>query len=261
MNLRIIPNEALGMEERVQLSPQYRLLLAFMWALPFMTLAHVAFEVELEFWRLPIATWIRAFGFGLPLAWMMRALFLRVPTFAVPFWILFTLGWVGFVVWKAIVGKKVIFGLFGLILTLLSYLWWGRMRNELARSYMHSGVRWFEAEPHPLPYVSAEVMGVPFRISRLDSEGVFVFGPESSIASLFQANGSRVEVTIRQETTGFAVNVLGEIAQEVHPRKSGLHRAGDWISGIGLRFVEPSVDRKKGLGDFVERLRGEGHVI
>jgi hypothetical protein len=249
------------MKRRSRISPHARFLLGLLAFIPFFTAGHLAFEVELELWRLPVALWIRAFLVGVPIAWILRNIALRAPSAVQPIWILFSASWVSFVFWKAILGKKILFAVFGLILSLCLYLWLNRFRRETGRTYMSSGLRWFEAEPNAIPHLAAESSGVRFRVSRLDEEGLFLFGTQEAIDSLASSRDGRVELSIRQETTGYSVNVLGEIVQEVHPREGGLSRAGSWLSGLGLRFVDPSVDRRKSLGDFVERLRGEGHVL
>ena len=248
------------MKTRLKRSPQFRLVLASLYLLPLITLLHAAFSVELEMWRLPLASWVRSFLSGVPFLLLMRYLIVKDSFLAKPVWNLLSLGFAGAVFWRAFVAEKVMLAFFGLLWVAIAYIWAIRFHREKSRSYMSSGLKWYESQPVEIPHLSVEFNGGRYRVARLDQEGVFVFGGEMDSIAEFRTKTGPAEVTIRQESSGMSVNVLGEIAQEVHPRRGALNSEGHRLYGLGVRFVDPSVDRRKVLGDFVEKLRGEGHV-
>ena len=120
---------------------------------------------------------------------------------------------------------------------------------EMGQTFFDPGLRWYESLPKPLPGLRCELkqdtFASEFRVSRLDSSGVFLFAQAESCTGL--RPGKTAELVLhyrdRQVTcTGFPIRIL------------------DQNAGAGIRFSGMTADARKSLGDFVEILRGEGHA-
>ncbi len=133
---------------------------------------------------------------------------------------------------------------------LVTCLW---LRAELQKSYFDPQMKWYHGAPEAIAGLSAEIVeGGPlgeFRVCRFDRDGAFVFRssaqseekaelrrPPKRLAVAFRYRGREVLVN------GAVIKVIGQ---------------GD---GFGFRFAAPSPDLQKDLGDFIERLKGEGYV-
>jgi len=141
---------------------------------------------------------------------------------------------------------------FTLFLALYWLLVWSWIRLEMRRTFFDPQMAWFQGLPRAIPGVECEIEGVDrYRVSRLDEDGVFVFTPSEERAGALEgwlesrtgSAGLRIAYKDRTvECRGFAVTRL------------------DRGSGAGIQFSGMSPDGRKDLSDFVEALRGEGHV-
>jgi|GEM_PF-744470 len=143
---------------------------------------------------------------------------------------------------------------------LVGYFTWIMVwiRREMRRSYFDPQIRWFEGLPQAVPglicYVGNGALQHPFRVSRMDEEGVFLFlnqiprsfewkslllGREKELVFVFRDREFRCQ--------GILVGILNR----------GTERGG---IGGGFQFRGLSPDQSKDLGSFVENLRGEGYV-
>lgn len=132
------------------------------------------------------------------------------------------------------------------------------IRREMRRSYFDPQIRWFEGLPQAVPgltcYVGNGEFQHPFRVSRMDEEGAFLFlnhvprtikwkslilGQEKELVFVFRDREFRCQ--------GVLVGILNRGTE------------GGGIGG-GFQFRGLSPDHCKDLGSFVENLRGEGYV-
>lgn len=135
---------------------------------------------------------------------------------------------------------------------LSSILLW--IRNEMTRSFFDPRLEWYQGCPKAVPgldclIVQGENRG-PFKVSRMDEEGVFLFLQDAATVEdrrdLFQSGEQELAFVFRDREfrcRGIPVRIF----------KRGL--------GGGFQFRNLAPDTEKNLGDFVESLRGEGYVL
>ncbi|HTL13210.1 MAG TPA: hypothetical protein VL588_12020, partial [Bdellovibrionota bacterium] len=150
--------------------------------------------------------------------------------------------------WWAIQEGGFWMGLLTLGLCAYWYVWITWARRELGAAYINPGLRWYVGRPKPLPGLVCRLDlsegKRDLQVARLDAEGVFIFGlptlkkPPAGLLGLELAYRGR-QVSCQAEPVGYLPD----------------------RQGMGLRFCENSADTRKELGDFVERLKGEGHVL
>ena len=111
--------------------------------------------------------------------------------------------------------------------------------------YLSPGIRWYQGLPEALPGVSCDLG----RVARISEEGFFVLGP---FAEMTQKNlPTQATLEFKGRKLNCAVRPISAIKDD-NPRSR--------YKGLGLQFKGNSKDFTKDIADFVERLRGEGHV-
>lgn len=141
-----------------------------------------------------------------------------------------------------------------LFLALFWLLTYGAIARELSRAYINPRMRWYHGLPKPVPSLICTIkdgsFAAPLRVSRLNEDGVFLFGDYR------QATAFGSWITARKDNVEF----------ELHFRDRKVACRGRMISeldnrlGAGIQFIGMKPDDEKDLGDFVEILRGEGYV-
>lgn len=200
-------------------------------------------------WRLPYRT-IEVWSVGVMVGCLpLMAWILRGRAWALPVTGAFATLWCFLSGWVAIRTRNSTLGFFVLFLVFFWIVLLSWIRFELGQSFLDPKLRWFQALPKPIPWLECELQvgqaTLPMRVGRIDEEGLFVFSNLGQIPRLSRADRIALRLTYRgREAVGGAVPVC-ELA-------SG--------QGIGLRFEGMTADQRKNLGDFVEVLRGEGHV-
>lgn len=200
------------------------------------------------------------------LIWSASALFLSLPLMV---WVIQGRKWavracaVFFAVWISlnfVVSYRIhsgALGFFNLALCAFAAGMLSLIAREMNRSFFDAGVRWFQRTPAPMPRVrcrlTSEDAQFDCRVGKLDREGAFVFLREPATAPLslraVLSAGRRSELTF---------SIAGEAGSEV--RCSALPRTSiEGGIGAGFQFEGLPADTRKKLGDFIERLRGEGY--
>jgi hypothetical protein len=156
--------------------------------------------------------------------------------------------WVVLSTWGAIRFSSLAIALFAVVLAAFWTLMRSWAASELGRSFFDPRLRWYQGLPRPVPGLScwwgAGASRQELRVSRLDEDGAFVFTPRPVPPEARPGEAIDLEFTFRDRSLrcrGVPVAALGE-------------------AGWGLQFAGISPDGRKQLGDFVEILRGEGHV-
>ncbi len=167
--------------------------------------------------------------------------------------------WVAWTTSLAAVEVKIHLGFFVVLLSSYGYIWQRFLRNELSSTCLDAGVRWYESNPTLIPGVQCSVGGRSLGVARLDETGAFLYFRTPESLPSVTPGPEPVDFGFFRESDGQMVNVLGEVVRAVHPRKGDAGLQGDMIQGLGVRFVDPHLDRLKSLGDFVEQLRGRGY--
>ena len=254
-------NEGTGQVMRViHKTPGIRVLKLMLLAVPMLAAFQVQFQANLEFWRVPAAATIRAFILGLPVLFFFSSLLGKASKWLIPTWRLFSVSWFGFLIIESVMESKIPLAFFGLVVGLLTYLWDSAAGRELKKSYIDSGLRWFEASPPGIAGLGGAINGIPMTVARLDLEGAFLFTQSAPLRVGADGSPERWQLSFQRQSDGKTVNVLGELVRAVHPRRRDIQRGTQDFQGVGVRFVEKDFDRLKDLGDFIEQLRGGGHA-
>lgn len=129
------------------------------------------------------------------------------------------------------------------------------LRIELKRTFLDPQLAWYQGLPQAIPGLVCVVDDGSsvhsLQVSRLDVDGAFVFSRknEGKIAKAIRGYASQRRLRLKFT---FKVHQLVCQAQPTLFMERGL--------AMGLQFVEVTPDLKKEIQDFVEALRGEGHV-
>lgn len=118
---------------------------------------------------------------------------------------------------------------------------------EWGRSYLTPNLKWYEGPPPPLPGLKCSLQGTVLRAHRLDEQGIFVFA-DPKASELFSTD-KKIELSLGYGELSIQCQAVPIVRWE---RSSEV--------GIGLRFVAPTADARKELGDLLERLRVHGYV-
>jgi hypothetical protein len=163
--------------------------------------------------------------------------------------------WVAVSAWLAIRAKQPSLGFFTLFLVVFfsGVLSW--LERELGRSFFDPQIRWYQQLPKPLPGLSCQVapQGAKppsweqFRVSRIDEEGAFLFREKQP---------EKAHVFTRREKLALKFTFKDREVEAAGVPVRDLR--GGW--GVGIQFKGLKADTYKDIGDFVEVLRGEGHV-
>jgi len=157
----------------------------------------------------------------------------------------FTLACLGYSVRQENVGL----GIFSVVFGVLAYAYVDRLGSALETPSIRPGLRWFQSVPEPIPGVAVDWGAQKnLRLSKLDLDGGFILGrfPRGTEKSL----PSEVTLHYRGSKMGCDVRIVTSLASKID---------SSW-AGIGVEFKNTDRDSRKELSDFIEVLRGEGHV-
>ena len=145
--------------------------------------------------------------------------------------------------------ENVALGLFAVAFGIVAYAYVDRLGSAFEMPAIRPGIRWFQSLPEPIPGVTVDWGDRKnLRLSKLDLEGAFVLG---RFARGIEKNlPSEVTLHYRGTKMGSEVRVLTSLPSEID---------SSW-AGIGVEFKNTDRDTRKELSDFIEVLRGEGHV-
>ena len=199
-------------------------------------------------WRTPylaLLPWgIFALALSLPLTWfLMRGSkwAYRVTLLCVAIWVLVSI-FLSFSHRSTSLGFYTLF----IAVAMATVCFW--VEYEMKTSFLNSGTRWYQRFPRSIPGLSCEwadgEQKIEARVSQLDLSGAFIFG-----------GFSKVHTNVRK------VSELTFKFRDQHIKCEATPvSALDAQDGIGFQFRNLSLDQLKLLGDFVERLKGEGHA-
>ncbi len=141
---------------------------------------------------------------------------------------------------------------FALFLALFWFSGHSWIRHEMQRTFFDPKMNWYHGLPKGIPGLSCRLgdQSYDLRVSRIDEDGVFLYTPvPEQIGELRDSIDKRemMELSLR-----FRSRAVGCRAFPVARLEGG--------AGAGFQFSGMSPDSRKDLGDFVEALRGEGHV-
>ncbi len=140
-------------------------------------------------------------------------------------------------------------GLFAVAFGIIAYAYVDRLGSAFEMPAIRPGLRWFQSVPEPIPGVTVDWGDQKsLRLSKLDLEGGFILGtfPRGAEKNL----PSDVMLHYRGSKMGCEVRILTSMPSKID---------SSW-AGIGVEFKNTDRDTRKELSDFIEVLRGEGHV-
>jgi len=201
------------------------------WQLPYRTI---------EIWSVAVAL------ICIPLViWMIRG-----KKWALSLCGAFAVFWCTLSAWVAYRTSNPSLGFFTLFLTLFwsGLFFW--LKYEMGRSFFDPQLCWYQTLPQAIPGVKCSLQvregeRVDFRVSRLDLDGTFVFSDAKQVSSAREKSVVEMIFTFREHE----VRCHGTLIRSLQKN-----------SGAGFQFQKMTPDAQKKLGDFVEVLRGEGHV-
>jgi hypothetical protein len=140
-------------------------------------------------------------------------------------------------------------GLFAVAFGIGAYAYVERLAAAFEMPAIRPGIRWFQSFPEPIPGLTldwGERKGL--RLSKLDLEGGFIIGtfPRGAEKNL----PTDVTFHYRGSKMGCDIRILSSLPSKID---------SSW-TGIGVEFKNTDRDTRKELSDFIEVLRGEGHV-
>jgi hypothetical protein len=210
------------------------------WNLPWLAMGYWAFSfllicVPLVTWLLGANRWAYYLTLVLSVTWVLVSgvLAYRMTSTAMGFFVL-SLG-------------AYLFGI-------LSWL-----RFELSRSFFNPQVTWYQGLPKPIPGLKCKLVAgsqsTEVRVSYMDREGVFVFS--SDILKNFSLSLNQFLSQKKPRKNLELVFQYRDSKMSCEGTPTLLMERG---AGVGIRFRNLSPDLQKEIGDFIERLRGEGYV-
>jgi len=126
-------------------------------------------------------------------------------------------------------------------------LWSFRAWNLWNASFLRSGKKWYEGLPQGIPNLLCQIKpgAKPAKVNRIDRQGLIIFGLPDVIGNL-----RKVELDLELSHQASAKKIICK-AQIMSRQKDPLI--------LGLKFKDLTADQQKDLGDFVEKLKGEGY--
>ncbi len=139
--------------------------------------------------------------------------------------------------------------LFSIAFGVVSYAFLARLGSDFDMPAIRPGIRWFQTLPEPIPGVTLDWGDQKnLRLSKLDLDGGFILGQFSS--GMEKSLPDEVTLHYRGSKTTCAVRILSALESKID---------ASW-TGFGVEFKNTDRDTRKELSDFIEVLRGEGHV-
>lgn len=229
---------------------------AFLWLIPLLVVLQIAFFHKIPWWKVSWSYFERGLPIATLLTLVLWMLLLRGHRFLL--WILSTLAilWVlvtAFFAWQT---DSAVLSMSAVGLGIFWYFYIDHLQAVLSLPYLDPGLSWYQTLPESIPGLSAdllwgEVSQNGLQISKLSNEGAFV---TSKSLRLGQKN---LPSTLTLHYKGKKIICPTILISWVRRGR----KADAEFQGIGLQFKNPDRDFIKELSDFVELLRGEGHVI
>jgi hypothetical protein len=139
--------------------------------------------------------------------------------------------------------------LFSIGFGVVAYAFLARLGSDFDMPAIKPGIRWFQTLPEPIPGVTLDWGDRKnLRLSQLDLDGGFILGRFD--AGFEKSLPHEVTLHYRGSKTSCAVRVLSALESKID---------SSW-TGFGVEFKNTDRDTRKELSDFIEVLRGEGHV-
>lgn len=204
------------------------------------------------YWQLPIPSM---------LTWALAVILLSLPLMV---WIAYgrrwafhvsvILGgfWCAWSAWSALGSNNPALGFFTIGLGLLLLISYSLIRGELKRSFFEPRLAWYEGAPGTIPHLQCMFASRDgertFRVNRIDLDGAYIVG---------DTDASFLEKALPVQNFRFSYRGCDVSCSAVPVT---LYKTQGRAIGAGIQFVGMTADGRKDLCDFLECLRGEGHV-
>lgn len=234
--------------------PPLRQSALIVWIAPLVVALQTALYLDLPWWKLDWSFFERTVPVATGITFVLWILLLRGTRGCRH--IIVSLGavWTAASAALAIYRDSAVLGLVALGLAVFWYFYADLLASVFQLPYLNPGKRWFQALPEPIPGLVCDLkFGEDVRkgyvVSRLSLEGSFIVAPKGGFTkknlpneAVLQFKGHRVICPIA---------VISRMPEN----------KGSDSPGIGVQFKNSDQDFTKELADFVELLRGEGHVV
>lgn len=218
--------------------------LYFLFVIP-LFLVHTMLILSLPYWKIEWALFERAAPFVLGICSISVFGLFRGKAWVKYFIQAVLYSWCAFTFIFALYQESAIQALFGLVLSLLALSYFEYLKQVFNSPYLSPGMHWYQGFPETLPGLRCD-MG---RVARISEEGVFVLGQFESLTLKNLPTQTTLEFKGRKLSC--QIQPISAVSAD-NPRSR--------YKGLGLQFIGNSKDFTKDIADFVERLRGEGHV-
>lgn len=169
-------------------------------------------------------------------------------------WALFLVGasstlYTVFCLFLSVRQENVGLGLFAVVFGISVFGYLDRLWSAYQTPAVSPGMSWYQSVPETIPGLALDWGDLKdLRLSKLNLDGGFVVGnfPKGSEKNL----PGEMTLLYRGSKTSCAVALIAALESKID---------SSW-AGIGVEFKKTDRDSRKDLADFIEVLRGEGHV-
>ncbi len=225
----------------------------FVWIMPIAVAIQTMIYRDLPWWKLE---WTY-FEWSVPIATAVSFIFWILLVRGTPgsrhIVVLTSIFWISSSTALAFYRESVLLGLVSLALGIFTFFYADLLKSIFQLPYLNPGMNWYQSFPEPIPGLSADLkfgeeVKKGYVICRLSTDGGFIVSQKSG----FSRKKSPSELTLHYK--GQKITCPIQIISRM-PENNDLES-----HGLGVQFKDQGNDFMKDLADFVELLRGEGHV-
>jgi hypothetical protein len=145
--------------------------------------------------------------------------------------------------------ENVMLGLFSVFFGIFAFGYLDRLWAAYQTPSISPGMGWFQSSPETIPGLFMEWGNKSgLRLSKLDLDGGFVVGDFEK--GFEKSAPAEITLIYRDARTSCSIDLISALGEKID---------SSW-RGVGIEFKKTDRDSKKDLSDFIEKLRGEGHI-
>jgi hypothetical protein len=226
--------------------------------IPLLLVLEVAFFYKIPWWKVSWSYFEQTLPIAIVLTLLLSVGLLNGKRFMIGVLSVFAVFWVLASAYFAWSTDSAVLAMSAVGLGIFWYFYLEHLRTVLSLPFLDPGFHWYQSLPEAIPGLTADLRCGEFvqnglRISNLSTEGAFVTARnikwmEKNLPSTLTLHYKGKKVTCAT----LLISCVG---------RKGQRKADAEYQGLGLQFKNTNRDLLKELSDFVELLRGEGHVI
>jgi len=224
------------------------------WITPIVVALQTALFLDLPWWKLDWAFFERSVPIAAGITFFLWILLLRGTRGCRHLIVAAGVSWTVASGALAIYRDSAVLGLVALGLAVFWFFYSDLLASVFSLPYLNPGKRWYQSVPEPIPGLSCDLrfgedVRKGFAISRLSLEGSFIVGTKAGFTKKKLPNEAILH--FKGHKMACPISVISRMPE---------NKGSDSL-GIGVQFKNSDLDFTKELADFVELLRGEGHVV